>query len=227
MGKYDKNQISFIIGMVLGDSYISKTRLKKANSLLSTRHSKKQTDYIIHKQKRLIELGFNVSRLYDTTNNYGESFTIDCKDPNLFNQLRLVLYPKNNKAVKRKWLNYLNKESLAIWFMDDGSYTKRGKSAYMSLHTNSFNKKEHDIIIKYFKQVWNISPTLRVTKRKNRKQSYFLTFNVKETKKLVLILEPYMINSMKYKVGFNFNEQPSHTIGMKWGTPKHSDEDEG
>jgi len=209
MGKYNKEQIGYIIGMTLGDSYISKLRPKRANSVLSTRHSKKQQEYIEHKQKRLIKLGFNVSRLYDTTNKYGESFTIDCKDPKLFNQLRLVLYPKNNKTVKRKWLNYLNKESLAVWFMDDGSYTKRGNSAYISLHTNSFNKKEHDVIIKYFKQVWDIQATLRVTKRKDRDQSFFITFNVEETKKLVVILEPFMINSMKYKVGFRFNEAPN------------------
>lgn len=208
MGKYSKEQIGYIIGMILGDSYVSKFRPKRANSVLNTRHSKKQQEYIKHKQKRLTELGFKVSKLYDTTNNYGESFTIDCKDPKLFNQLRLVLYPRNNKTIKRKWLNYLNKESLAVWFMDDGSYTKRGKSAYISLHTNSFNKKEHDVIIKYFKQVWDINPTLRVTKRENRDQSFFLTFNVEETKKLVVILEPFVINSMKYKVGFKFNETP-------------------
>jgi recombination protein RecA len=208
MGKYSKKQIGFIIGMILGDGYISKYRPKRANSFLGCRHSKNQTKFIKHKMEKLQSLGFKVSKLYDTSNNYGQSFSFECREPKLFNQLRLVLYPKNNKTIKRKWLNYLDAESLAIWFMDDGSYTKRGKSAYISLHTNSFNKKEHDIIIKYFKQVWEISPTLRVVKRKDRRQSYFLTFNVEETKKLVKILEPHMINSMKYKVGFEFKELP-------------------
>lgn len=202
MGKYTKKQISFVLGMILGDGYVSKNIPKRANSFLGCRHSKKQEEYIKYKKQKLQELGFKVSKLYDTTNAYGESFTFECRNPELFNQLRLVLYPKNNKTIKRKWLNYLTVEGLAVWFMDDGSYTTRGKSSYMSLHTNGFNKHEHDIIIKYFKQVWNINPTLRVVKRKNRDQTYFLTFNVEETKKLVELLKPYIIDSMKYKVGF-------------------------
>ena len=208
MGKYSKKQISFIIGMWLGDGYIPQNYFKRANSFLGCQHSKKQTEYLNYKKQKLKELGFKVSELYDVSNNYGELLRFECRNPELFNQLRAVLYPKGNKTVKRKWLNWLDAESLAIWFMDDGSYTKRGESAYASLHTNSFNKKEHDIIIRYFKQVWKITPTLRIVKRKDRNQSFFLTFNVEETKKLVSIIEPYVINSMKYKVGFKSKENP-------------------
>lgn len=209
MGKYSKKQISFIIGMWLGDGWISKNYFKRANSFLGCQHSTKQIEYLKYKRSKLEELGFKVSNIYNVSNNYGDIIRFDCRDPYLFNQLRLVLYPKNNKTIKRKWLNWLTAETLAIWFMDDGSLTKRGKSAYASLHTNSFNKKEHDIIIKYFKQVWKIQPTLRVVKRKDRKQTFFLTFSVEETKKLISIIKPFLIDSMKYKVDFNFNEQPN------------------
>lgn len=202
MGKYTKKQIGFIIGMILGDGYISKYYPKRANSFLGCRQSKKQKEFLLYKKEQLENLGFKVSKLYDTTNNYGESFTIHCNDSKLFNQLRLVLYPKNNKTIKRKWLNKMSAKDLAVWYMDDGSLTKRGKSAYCSLHTNGFNKKEHDIIIKYFKQVWKINPTLRVVKRKNRRQTYFLIFSVEETKKFLKIVKPFVISAMYYKVDF-------------------------
>lgn len=208
MGKYTKEQIGFIIGMILGDGYISKFRPKKANSFLGCRQSKKQKEFLLYKKEQLKKLGFKVSKLYDTTNNYGESFTFECREPELFNQLRLVLYPKNNKTIKRKWLNKMSAKDIAVWYMDDGSLTKNGKSVYVSLHTNGFNKKEHDIIIKYFKQRWNINPTLRVVKRKDRIQTFFLTFSVEETKKFLEIVKPYVIESMSYKVDFNFKEQP-------------------
>lgn len=211
MGKYSKKQIGFIIGMILGDGYISKYYPKRANSFLGCRQSKKQKEFLLYKKEQLENLGFKVSKLYDTTNKYGKSFTIMCTDKKLFNQLRLVLYPKNNKTIKRKWLNKMSAKDLAVWYMDDGSLTKRGKSAYCSLHTNGFNKKEHDILIKYFKQKWNINPTLRVVKRKDRNQSFFLTFSVEETKKFLDIVRPYVIKSMFYKVDFKLNEQP--TIG--------------
>lgn len=203
MGIYSKKQIGFIIGMILGDGYITKYYPKKANSFLGCRQSQKQKEFLLYKKKELEKLGFKVSELYDTSNNYGKSFTIHCNDKKLFNQLRLVLYPKNNKTIKRKWLNKMSAKDLAVWYMDDGSLTKRGKSAYVSLHTNGFNKKEHDIIIKYFKQVWNIKPTLRVVKRKNRNQTYFLTFSVEETRKFLEIVRPFVIQAMSYKVDFN------------------------
>jgi intein-encoded DNA endonuclease-like protein len=209
MGVYSRKQIGFIIGMLLGDGYISKYLPKRANSFIGCRHSKKQKEYLLFKKNRLEQLGFKVSRLYDTTSYAGETFTFECRDPKLCNQLRLVLYPKNNKTIKRKWLNYMSASDLAIWYMDDGSLTKRGKSAYSSLHTNGFNKKEHDVLIKYFKQVWGISPTLRVVKRSDRHQSYFLTFSVEETKKFLKIVKPHVIDAMSYKVDFNFKEQPN------------------
>lgn len=209
MGKYTREQMSILIGMILGDGYVSKFKPKVINSVLACRHSKKQEEYLLYKRNRLNSLGFKVSKIYDTTNNYGETFTFECKDPLLFNQLRLVLYPKNNKCVKRKWLNWLTLEGLAIWFMDDGSYTRNSKTTgYVTLHTNGFNKKEHDIIIKYFKQVWNISPTMRIVKRKDRPETFFLFFNVKETEKLITLIEPYIIPIMKYKVGFNAKVKP-------------------
>jgi len=201
MGKYTKEQLSVIIGMVLGDSYISKFREKRANSYLSTQHSIKQLEYVTYKMNLLKKLGFEVTKLYDVSILF-KSIRFDCRNSKLFNQLRKTLYPNNNKTIKRKWLNYLDEIGLAIWFMDDGSLTKRGKSGYLSLHTNSFNKEEHNIIVKYFKQVWGITPTLRSTKRKDRINSFFLTFNPNETRKFIKIIKPYICDSMLYKVDF-------------------------
>jgi hypothetical protein len=206
MGKYTKKQIGLIVSFILGDGYITKN---KGNSQFGCQHSKKQIEWIQYKMKLLSNLGFNVTKLYDVSNKYGELVRFYSNDPVLFNQLRSCFYPKNNKTIKRKWLNYMSSSDLANWFMDDGSFTYNSKrSGYISLHTNSYNKKEHDIIIKYFKQVWGVAPTLRVAKRKNRKQSYFLTFKLEETKKLIKILQPHIINSMLYKVGFIGKEQP-------------------
>lgn len=200
MGKYAKNQMSFILAMIFGDSWVSKFKPKLANSFLGCRHSHKQLSYLEYKRNRLEGLGFKVSKIYDTTNNYGNTFTFECRNPELFNQLRLVLYPKNNKIIKRKWLNFLTPEGLAIWYMDDGYYSPT-KSSY--LYTNGFSEKENNIIIDYFKKVWNITPHLRLVKRKDRDITYFLAFNVEETKKLIELIKPYIIPEMMYKVGLN------------------------
>lgn len=208
MGKYSKKQMSIILAMIFGDSWVSKFKPKIANSFLGCRHSHKQESYLNYKRNKLNALGFNVSKVYDTTNKYGKTFTFECRDPELFNQLRLVLYPKNNKTIKRKWLNFLDAEGIAIWFMDDGSYTKDRKNGRAFLYTNSFSKKENELIIKYFKKVWNIKPHLRIDKRNNKLKTFFLAFNIEETKKLFEIIIPYIIPDMMYKVGFDRKEQP-------------------
>lgn len=202
MGKYMKEQMSFVLGMILGDGYVTKFREKKTNATLSCQHSDKQLEYLNYKKEELEKLGFSVKGIYDVSQNTFKSYRFDCYNPHLFNQLRLVLYPKNNKTIKRKWLNYLDEKGLAIWFMDDGSLTKRGKSGYISLHTNNFGIKEHRIIIKYFKQKWKLHPTLRVVKRKNKNQSFFLVFSPDETRKFIEVVKPHIIEIMKYKVDF-------------------------
>ena len=102
---------------------------------------------------------------------------------------------KNKK--KRLTENIFTKEiftplMLAVWFMGDGSSNKRG---YIRLATHSFTYKEHYLMRKAFIERFKLSPTIRQLDK-----NYYLQFHTVDSQKIIEIVKPYIVHSMKYKV---------------------------
>ena len=118
-----------------------------------------------------------------------------------------MIYKNGKKYINRKILDMLTPEGIAIWYMDDGSlYAKKrnGKiHAYeivMSTYCDTI--EEVDIIIEYFKEVWNIKFNVKKNKGK-----YSITCATKESRKFIEIVNPYVnkIDCMRYKVDRIYN----------------------
>jgi len=87
---------------------------------------------------------------------------------------------------------------LAVWYMDDGS--KLASGGY-NIFTNSFLKEELDEIIPILSNKFNLKVTIH--KRPNKKNNgmyYILYISVKSANIFETLIEPYMIESMKYKL---------------------------
>ena len=71
--------------------------------------------------------------------------------------------------VTDSWLNKLTPLSMAIWFCDDGSLnridTQKGKSNYVTLHTQGFSYEENYLIQQWLKDRWDVNAS--ITKVKN------------------------------------------------------------
>ena len=107
-----------------------------------------------------------------------------------------IFYNKSGtKIVTKELLEKINPRSLAIWLCDDGSYCQAQK--YIILCTNSYSLEEHKLMKKYFKDFLSLDPTIGFRDKKY----YYLRFKVEDTKKLVEIVKPFIIPSMKYKIG--------------------------
>ena len=89
--------------------------------------------------------------------------------------------------------------------MDDGCYNYPGK--FIILHTESFTFEENNIISIWFKDKFNISPSVR---KKNN--NYILYFNTEDTKKIIELIDPFVITSMKYKLGYDIK---SHETSIR------------
>jgi ubiquinol-cytochrome c reductase cytochrome b subunit len=87
---------------------------------------------------------------------------------------------------------YLTPLALAIWIMDDGTY--HGSSVRIA--TNCFNLNEHEILIKIFKDKYNINTTLH----KNR-DNYQIYIKKESLPLLIDYVLPYFHLSMYYKLG--------------------------
>lgn len=106
------------------------------------------------------------------------------------------------KMVSRSYLNSLTPISLAVWYMDDGSfgkYSKGGDYGSCYLHTQGFTLEENECIVSYFKEVWNVCFKIKFDPRCKK---YFLKAGFSDSERFLQIVSPYILREFQYKVGF-------------------------
>ena len=93
----------------------------------------------------------------------------------------------------------LTPECLAIWYMDDGSLSRKIRDNVIHGYELSIStycsELEADTLVNYFLNIWNI----RFSKRIN-KDRYTIRCGTKEARKFIDIIRPYMSNDMLYKI---------------------------
>lgn len=214
-----------LYGIAIGDGSIHKK--KDGNCTLQFTHSETQKEYAEFKARRVNSiLGGKKNKVnwYSSTTPYGEvTYGKYGKSNKYCNQMRRVLYPEGKMTYTRKMLDFLNPEGIAYWYMDDGSVSKSyrkdketgeicGCSCEMRIYTYC-SLEEIETIIDYFKEVWEIQGKKRFAKKT---KSYYLAFNSKNSTKLELLLRPYIIDSMLYKL-------PSRWVTRKRDTLRGED----
>lgn len=187
-------QQDIIVGSTLGDGYI---RQREENCNFRVGHSRLQEKYLLWKYSILKEFTLSGPKwnIRNINNHLVKTLELATATHKVFNYYRKLFYKKNIKKVTREVLNLLTSRSLAIWLCDDGCYAK--KQGYIILCTNSYSLKEHKIMKRYFEEIWNLSPTVGFRDNKY----YYLRFKQDDTKKLVEIVRPFILESMRYKIG--------------------------
>ena len=192
-----KIQKAVIIGSILGDGFLQKTGSK--NARLRLEHSLKQKEYLIWKcqilgnyfqsKPQILERN---NPIFDKTYQYIRAQSYSGSE---LGKLCRLFYIDGKKVIPSK-ISDLFKDPLclAIWFMDDGYYYQRDKIAY--LYLPKYNQASINNLLNVLKVNFNLAPILKVKKR----GEYVLNFSVEETKKLVQIIKPFVISSMKYKI---------------------------
>ncbi len=184
MGSLSDSQKSIITGKLLGDGSLR----KKKNTLLEINHSHKQKEYVFWLYDRLKNLvrtppkkrAFGLNRFsyrfttlsYEALNSFYEDFYL----------------PSGYKHVPTTLK--MDGLSLAVWFMDDGSKSRR--SVY--LNTQQFKIVDQLLLLDKLQDL-NIKATLNKDKNYHRirlsHQTIFTYLN---------LIRPYVIESMLYKL---------------------------
>lgn len=183
-----EEQKSILYGTLLGDASIG---MQANEARVSFNQGHGQEEYFDLKCEKFKEvLGkINKTPRYDKRiNKYLDRYSARTLCHSVFTSLYKELYPNGVKTVTREWLNKLTPQSLAYWFMDDGSNCG-------ILCTNCFSYEEHLLMQKYFKEVWNI----KVNIQRNYDQ-YILYITKSGKEKFAKLIEPYIIASMSYKI---------------------------
>lgn len=213
--KLTKTQKQFLIGTLLGDGtlYLGK---RNKNARLKVEHTEKDKQYL--KFKYLLMGKFVTGRIMrdmrerkfdkQTRKYYSGLIFITTTHPE-FTRFHKLFYKDEiyvpdracyrKKIVTDEILSKLTPFGLAIWIMDDGYYNKKHK--FMDLYTMNFTYKEHLLMQNWFEEKYSIFPKIDYHKQSSK---YYLRFNLSDTRKLVRIIRPYVIRSMRRKVGLDF-----------------------
>ncbi|MBS3144649.1 hypothetical protein J4208_03625 [Candidatus Woesearchaeota archaeon] len=188
-------EYDLLIGSTIGDANV---RQRNINCMFRVGHTVRQKKYVEWKQEILkhfntqgIQLAQRIIR-----GRLINSYELKINTHYVFNYFRRLFYDKEGiKHVTKEILDQMNPRSLSIWLCDDGSYCRKQK--YVIFCTNSYTLEEHQLIKKWFEEKYNLSPTIGFRDKKY----YYLRFKKEDTAKLVEIVRPFIIPSMKYKIG--------------------------
>ena len=207
MTKINKQTRDLVLFMLLGDGCISKT------GTFELTHCAKQKEYIEYKWKLLKNNGINVRECRLINNNGYDGYRFWSTSYMFMKMFRRILYKPNKRIAQRKLLNRLTPLGLAIWYMDDGGLSQKKRNGVIYANELMLNtglqKDDNQIIIDYFKEVWNI----KFNQYKN-KGVYRLACGTKEARKFIAIVKPYVeqVQCMKYKL----NVKPvSHNFSIE------------
>lgn len=195
----NEKQKEILIGSLLGDASIAKVSDTKARVNIS--HSDKQLDYVNYLYSELESLCKTPPK-----ENKGKYITY------YFNTLSredlLELYNKfvveGVKGVPKDIEKLLTPLGLAVWFMDDGTscyvtITDRmvNRNSTVMLCTDAFTKRDVELLINVLEKKFGIKANLNHPKSR---KGYRIYIGTKYAQKFFDVVEPYIIDSMRYKI---------------------------
>ena len=156
-------QLQIIRGTVLGDGCIqilkNRTTGKETGmGRLRIRHSpKRQTDYIKWKRTELDNLCSSDIKTIDNAGYGSKTSSFNTLSHPKIYEIGKSIYSENGKTITRDYLDKIDDLGLAVWFMDDGNKA--------SISTHCFSIEEHHIMVKWFKEKWNLDYFIDYDKR--------------------------------------------------------------
>lgn len=209
--KITKESRNLLIALLLGDGTIC------SNNVFKLAHAESQKDYLEWKIKQLNKVGIRNSGIksYVKTKGYTIGVPVYYTQLNIIpfiKVLRRVFYKPIKNIANRKMLNRLNAKGVAIWYMDDGHINvrkdKNGRPMgfYIKIAT-CIPKEQLQIIIDYFKEVWDVK--FYAFHEGKKDNSYSLCCGTKEGLKFINIVKPYVsqVPSMIHKITYDLSQR--------------------
>lgn len=184
--KLTENQISVLVGSLLGDGYLDRTTMGYS---LRLHHGEKQKDYIEWKYNFLKNLINTPPKTYGTR--------IYCRTVShpFLKHLRKLFYKNSCKIIPKKFIGKLiNPLTLAVWIMDDGT-NELGSGKCLKINSQSFSYNEHKYLCALLRRKFGLRASI------NRDRAYFrIRFHKESMLKLIDIVKPYILPSLFYKL---------------------------
>lgn len=193
-----QDQKSIIFGSLLGDMSIGMPNTKSKNALIEEEHSIKQIEYLKWKETKLKSIIKHEMTTRHLTTGKKEIDAVRIKSMSLkcLTEICKIVKPNREKEITKTWIDNCDNISLAVWFMDDGTASKREARLHMG------NKNDNEILIA-MKWLEELGIKSRLNKHELNKKHITIT-GKSNLINLYNRIKPTVnqIPSMKYKLKF-------------------------
>lgn len=206
-----QEQKDLLFGTLLGDGYLqTESTTTNANWRYRAGHKDHHKDYTDHKYKVLENLCGTpprFERFYDPrTNTYNQRWAFSTLTHNELRFYGNLFYKYDN--LQQKWVkevpssvsSHLTARALAYLYMDDGSLKWKGKSNAMRISTQGFDNDSVYRLKNAIQKKYHLQLGLTSRKLKSGEIRYLISIPEESSTAFRLIIEPYLIDCMKYKV---------------------------
>jgi recombination protein RecA len=206
--RLSEQQMQVILGSLMGDGNLSPNRRGRTGTRFRLGHGAKQAAYLDWKVSLLGNIG--CSR---TTNSNGAVFADFTPLSELAELHDVVYFGDGKKHLTWDYLKALTPLALAIWYMDDGSFTLRSKglqertqggSGRIEICVEAMSPGSRDRLAQYLRDTHHLDVRLRIA---GSAKKAALTFTKDGTEKFQKLVAPYIHPSMDYKLLPRFRER--------------------
>ncbi|GIW67282.1 MAG: hypothetical protein KatS3mg096_150 [Candidatus Parcubacteria bacterium] len=195
--KITKEQKAALIGMILGDGYLQSTG--KKNARLRLEHRAQHYEYLVWKMKLLPQLFQGkpkiIKRQHPLTKRIYSYVRCQSNSSPLLGKLRRLFYQDGQKKIPENIEKLLIDDlTFAIWFYDDGYYSK--KDGYCAIYLGKISFAEAKLLSQAITNKFNLKN--KVVDKKNK--GFMLYFPASEKIKIKNILQKYFVPIMSYKI---------------------------
>ncbi|MCV7278571.1 recombinase RecA [Mycolicibacterium flavescens] len=194
-------QFQVVLGSLMGDGNLSPNRQDRNGVRFRMGHGAKQVDYLQWKTALLGNIAHSTR-----VNDKGATFVDFTPLPELAELQRAVYLGDGKKFFSEEYLKALTPLALAIWYMDDGSFTLRSKglqertaggSGRIEICVEAMTEGTRVRLRDYLRDTHGLDVRLR---RSGKAGKAVLVFSTAASAKFQEIVAPHMASSMEYKL---------------------------
>jgi recombination protein RecA len=194
-------QWQVVLGSLMGDGNLSPNRRGRNGVRFRLGHGPKQVDYLDWKVSLLGNIA--CSRRVSPG---GAAFADFTPLPELSELRQAVYFGDGKKHLSDEYLKALTPLALAIWYMDDGCFTRRSKgvqertqggSGRIEICVDAMTAGTRDRLVEYLRDTHGLS--VKLITRGAREQQV-IQFSTEASAQFQSIVAPYVHTSMEYKL---------------------------
>jgi recombination protein RecA len=194
-------QWQVVLGSLLGDGNLSPNLKDRDGVRFRLGYGDRQLDYLDWKVSLLANVP--CTRRLGVR---GAGFADFTPLPELAELQRTVYLGDGKKTITWDYLKALTPLALAIWFMDDGSFSPRSKglqartaggSGRVEFCVEALSKGSRDRLVSYLRDTYGLDVSLRLA---GSRANAVLTFTARSSARFLDLVAPYVHPSMEYKL---------------------------